>query len=129
MGNVNKCPHCGSTKGFRLQYNTHIYGSEDRTYEGKVTNSDQDQTTDTCKWVECLDCHESFETELVSDVLFNQIMNKTITRDEAMDFIDKYNLVVRKFPTEVTESNLYPNYKEGDELTLHKTQYKHSIIL
>ena len=46
-----------------------------------------------------------------------------------MDFIDKYNLVVREFPTEVQESNLYPNCKEGDEFTLHKTQYKHSIIL
>jgi len=59
------CPHCNSTKGFRLSYEILGYGTEDRDFNGFVLDATKEQVEDLSPEVECLECKGKIKTELV----------------------------------------------------------------
>jgi hypothetical protein len=57
------CPHCKSSKGFRISYQIKGYGYEERTFDGKVFNADRNSVDDLEKYCECLECGKLIESE------------------------------------------------------------------
>jgi len=60
-----KCPHCKSTKGFRINYEVFGHGTEDRSFKGVVIDADREVVENVDNYVECLSCGEKIDRECV----------------------------------------------------------------
>jgi DNA-directed RNA polymerase subunit RPC12/RpoP len=63
MRKYRKCPHCKSKIGFEIRYTIHGFGSETKTFTGKVVGSEREVNDKIDMWASCLNCKKLIESE------------------------------------------------------------------
>jgi len=70
-----KCPHCKSTKGFRISYEVFGHGTEDRDFKGRVIDATREIVENTDSHTECLSCGKQIPRE---DVRTDELEAKSV---------------------------------------------------